>query len=659
MNSLTLPVSVGEAVDKYSILVLKKEQITDNNRLIEVNKELDSLTPVIEKVINKYNYHYRCLYILNKDIWDLTDKVMERNPSYNLMNLYDEIFLKNAARFRVKSKLNTLETSVLKEQKSYSKNQIVLQYQNNVNSNKMVRFLALCYDIVKLQTTDVAVKNLYADDPHIIVENTVTSDSVKIENAPKPIPNLFDKFDWGNTSSTINYICGGKLGDFIHTLYVVMVNHQLSGRKGNVYITGDTKWGGDVFSFDVSQTYKELYPIVMEQSYVNSFSIYTDAKIDINLNNFRRNNNILNRSWLEIMSTSFNIPLIEKPWITIKDINENYRDKVLIHRSVLIHQSTIRHLPNFPEKLFHIIKQNKCLFIGTKEEYDIFPYKEEVPLELLPTLHEKYVAINSCKFFVGNQSSPLAMAYSINKSALGELTVGQFYNKNNYSGFNWINQTDSSLNSMHHILISHAKFNGQFDTDRYIAEYFPENYIGTCLDIGMADAITGNNTYHFEQLGWNCLCVEPNPRYYSMGKLIRKNVENVACGKNNADNIEFEIFTINGDNQGAISSLKVDTRLIQSHKHLINKVEKIPVKVVTLDSLLENHSEIKNIDFISIDTEDTELDVLKGFDINKWKPKLLVIENNFDEPFIGEYLKSFGYVRDRRTGVNDFYILSK
>lgn len=61
---------------------------------------------------------------------------------------------------------------------------------------------------------------------------------------------------------------------------------------------------------------------------------------------------------------------------------------------------------------------------------------------------------------------------------------------------------------------------------------------------------------------------------------------------------------------------------------------------------------------VSIDTENTELDVLKGFDINRWKPKLLVIENNYDESFIADYLKPFGYVRDRRVGGNDFFIQS-
>jgi len=61
---------------------------------------------------------------------------------------------------------------------------------------------------------------------------------------------------------------------------------------------------------------------------------------------------------------------------------------------------------------------------------------------------------------------------------------------------------------------------------------------------------------------------------------------------------------------------------------------------------------------LSIDTEGTEIEVLKGFDIKKWKPKLLVIENNFNDPEIEKYLSTFGYIKNKRIEVNDFYILN-
>lgn len=197
---------------------------------------------------------------------------------------------------------------------------------------------------------------------------------------------------------------------------------------------------------------------------------------------------------------------------------------------------------------------------------------------------------------------------------------------------------------------------GQFQTDRYISEYFEGVTNGTCIDVGMAEAIDGNNTFYFENKGWNCVCVEPNPNYCAAAKNIRKNVLNVACGEFDEENVDFEIFTVNGNNQGAISSLKTDHRLIESHKKIITGVQKIKIDVLTLNSVLERYKSIDKIDFVSIDTENTELSVLKGFDINKWKPKLFVIENNFNEPYLGDYLKDFGYKLDKRVEVNDFYL---
>jgi hypothetical protein len=64
----------------------------------------------------------------------------------------------------------------------------------------------------------------------------------------------------------------------------------------------------------------------------------------------------------------------------------------------------------------------------------------------------------------------------------------------------------------------------------------------------------------------------------------------------------------------------------------------------------------KDIDFISIDTENTELDVLKGIDLTKYNVKLLVIENNFNEPFCEDYLVQYGYTKVNRIAVNDFYL---
>jgi FkbM family methyltransferase len=197
----------------------------------------------------------------------------------------------------------------------------------------------------------------------------------------------------------------------------------------------------------------------------------------------------------------------------------------------------------------------------------------------------------------------------------------------------------------------------QFGEDDIIAQYFPQGYIGSCIDVGAANGVAGNNSYLFEERKWNTLCVEANPTLYAQCKVARTNTANYAVSNYNKDGELFTIYHLHNGNEEAVSSLKADKRLINDHASLIKNTIEISVNVRTLDSIIEETSLFKTIDFVSIDTEGTELDVLKGFDINKWKPRLFVIENNYNNNEIEQYLNNFSYKKDKRNAVNDFYLL--
>jgi FkbM family methyltransferase len=199
-------------------------------------------------------------------------------------------------------------------------------------------------------------------------------------------------------------------------------------------------------------------------------------------------------------------------------------------------------------------------------------------------------------------------------------------------------------------------FYGQFREDEYINNFFEENYIGICIDVGAYDGISGSNTFFFENKGWDCLCIEPVPESFINCKNIRKKCLNLCISDYDSDNINFNVVTVNETNKSAISSLKIDDRLIESHKNIINQIDTVKVNVRKLDTILNEIHFSNKIDFISIDTENTELDVLKGLTIEKYDIKFFIIENNFDENFIEEYLKTKNFIKINRLGVNDFYI---
>ncbi len=200
------------------------------------------------------------------------------------------------------------------------------------------------------------------------------------------------------------------------------------------------------------------------------------------------------------------------------------------------------------------------------------------------------------------------------------------------------------------------KFYGQFETDKIIKTYFPTDFIGGCIDVGATDGVNINNTLHFEENGWYSLCIEPNPNFFKNLEKNRKHSLKLAISDHNEDQCEFNVVNLNGINEEAISGLKIDEKLIQQHSMFDIKINKILCDVRTLDYCIDNYYNYNSIDFVSIDTEGTELDVLKGFNINKWQPRLLVIENNWNDDYVEKYLEQFGYKKDQRVAVNDFFI---
>jgi FkbM family methyltransferase len=201
-----------------------------------------------------------------------------------------------------------------------------------------------------------------------------------------------------------------------------------------------------------------------------------------------------------------------------------------------------------------------------------------------------------------------------------------------------------------------GNYYGQWETDKLIESYFDKGYKGTCIEVGAADGIKGSNTLYFEKLNWDVLCIEPNPKQFDSLAKHRKNVVHCAIS-DSIGKMDLTVFDIGEKNiMSSLTSLRPDERLVEAHKHIINDSYKVEVEVETLPNILETVNYPRKIDFISIDTEGTELDVLKGFDFNKYNVTLFVVENNYDDKDIMDFMTSRGYVRDQRYKINDFYI---
>lgn len=188
-----------------------------------------------------------------------------------------------------------------------------------------------------------------------------------------------------------------------------------------------------------------------------------------------------------------------------------------------------------------------------------------------------------------------------------------------------------------------------------VLKFFPENYQGYCIEAGDCDGLFLSNTLELEALGWFCLCIEPNPIYHNQLIQNRKLWRFCALGDYNAHDIPFKIYWNEIAEYAGISSLEPDMRLIRHFSPHFVFQEEIQVQVCTLNSCLENAG-FPRLDFLSLDVEGGELNVLKGLDFNRWKPQLMQIENHHDDPKLVQYLIDRRYKRIDRIDIDDFWI---
>jgi FkbM family methyltransferase len=200
---------------------------------------------------------------------------------------------------------------------------------------------------------------------------------------------------------------------------------------------------------------------------------------------------------------------------------------------------------------------------------------------------------------------------------------------------------------------------GQFGEEAIINKVFPRRFTGTAIEVGAADGLFMSPTKELEDRGWTVLCIEANPLFADALAKNRKLVRLVAAGKKDLDDQDFTVIEMTEAqrNWSAVSSLKVDEEQLENHKTLVRNTSTVKVPVRTLETCIREAG-LTRVDFVSIDVEGTDMDVLSGFDVARWKPKLLIIENWRDDDRFEKYLKPFGYGARTRLGVNDVFTLN-
>ena len=126
MDKILAEISAGELIDKITILEIKKEKISNKEKLVEVDKELISLNETLKKSINdesKIMSFKKDLKIINLKLWDIEDRkrLAEKKKQFdeNFIQLARNVYKFNDERAQIKLTINNLLGSNIKEVKSY------------------------------------------------------------------------------------------------------------------------------------------------------------------------------------------------------------------------------------------------------------------------------------------------------------------------------------------------------------------------------------------------------------------------------------------------------------------------------------------------------------------------------------------------------------
>lgn len=200
----------------------------------------------------------------------------------------------------------------------------------------------------------------------------------------------------------------------------------------------------------------------------------------------------------------------------------------------------------------------------------------------------------------------------------------------------------------------------QLGEDCLLAQFFAFKTHGFFVDVGAFDGIYLSNTYFFERSGWTGICVEAFPLYFNLCVRNRpgSKCHHAACLDGDHGMVEFR-----AERGGLFCGVEVDENAVANYYRVaavpFDGFRSIKVPSSSVDALLPEGT--GEIDFASIDVEGAELAVLAGFNLERHRPRILVIEANTptQKQAVDDHLGPRGYIPARSMAWNHFYVRTR
>jgi FkbM family methyltransferase len=203
--------------------------------------------------------------------------------------------------------------------------------------------------------------------------------------------------------------------------------------------------------------------------------------------------------------------------------------------------------------------------------------------------------------------------------------------------------------------MSKLKSNSQLGQDLKVLDYYDNLRGGFYIELGAFDGIGLSNTLLLQnEYDWAGVLIEPDRNTYN--QLINNRPGNV-CVNVPVYSESDKVVTFVESTDPFVSGIQECQGERQQHAEVISTYDR---KTKTLTQILNDFGAPEDIHYMSLDTEGSELDILKGLDFNKYKIGYIDIEHNYIEPYrtdIKNYMISVGYTFKESNQWDDVYIL--